>query len=187
MSFEVEQALRAELSPGEDLLWSARPVQGVRFRTGDFLFVPFSLMAAVFAIFWEYVAVAQERPLFLAIWGLPFVLMGFYITVGRFFVDSAARSRTYYGLTDQRAIILHGFFRRTVKSVALQGLQEMSLHERADHGGTITLGREPAVFATWAGAGWPNSGKLPPTFELAEDARKVHDLIRATQRSAAKS
>ena len=185
MHFEVEQALRSELVPGEHLLWSARPVQGLRFRAADLFFAPVSLIWAGFAFFWEYSAFTQEGPWFLVLWGIPFVLVALYMTVGRFFIESAMRRRTYYGLTDQRAIILGGMFNRTVKSVVLVGLREISLEERADHSGTITFGPAHPSYSGFSGK---YGGRLTaPSFELAADVRKIHDLIRATQLAAAKS
>jgi len=185
MLSEVEQALRSELVQGEHLLWSSTPVQGLRFRAADLFFAPFSLMWAGFAFFWEYSAFTQEGPWFLVLWGIPFVLVALYMTVGRFFIESATRRRTYYGVTDQRVIILGGLFHRTVKSVVLEGLREITLEERADHSGSITFG--PA-HPTYSGFSGKYGGRTrAPAFELAADVRKVHDLIRATQRAVAKS
>ena len=185
MHLEVEQALRAELVPGEHLLWSSMPVQGLRFRTADLFFAPFSLMWAGFAFFWEYSAFTHEGPWFFVLWGIPFVLVGLYMTVGRFFVESAMRRRTFYAVTDQRVIILGGVFNRRVKSVVLESLREITLEERADHSGTITFG--PA-HPTYSGFSGKYGGRLTaPCFELAADVRKVHDLIRTTQRAVAKS
>jgi hypothetical protein len=185
MLFEVEQALRSELVPGEHLVWSSIPVQGLRFRTADLFFAPFSLMWAGFAFFWEYSAFTEEGPWFFVLWGIPFVLVGLYMTVGRFFFDSATRRRTCYGVTDQRVIIMGGLFHRTVKSVILEGLREISLEERADHSGTITFGPAQPSYSGFSGK--YGSRMQAPAFELAADVRKVHDLIRATQRAAAKS
>jgi hypothetical protein len=88
-------------------------------------------------------------------------------------------------VTDQRVIILGGLFHRTVKSVPLEGIREISLEERANHGGTITFGPAPPTYSGFSGK--YGSRAQAPSFELAADVRKVHDLIRATQRAAAKS
>jgi hypothetical protein len=49
----AEAEVRRELGPQEDLLWSGRPRGGIRFRSQDALMIPFSLLWAGFAVFWE--------------------------------------------------------------------------------------------------------------------------------------
>ncbi|GLQ46317.1 hypothetical protein GCM10007862_13680 [Dyella lipolytica] len=185
MTFEVEQVLRPELGRSERLLWSGMPRQGVRLRPTDALMIPFSLLWGGFAFFWEYSVTSQGSPFFFSLWGVPFVLMGLYIIVGRFFVDSYQRARTYYGVTDQRVIISSGLMSREVKSLNLQGLNDISLTERADRSGSITFGPSNPMYAMWAGTSWPGMSKRQaPAFDLIDDARKVYDVIRETQQQA---
>ncbi|SFR85614.1 PH domain-containing protein [Dyella sp. OK004] len=186
VTFSTEQMLRPELGREERLLWSDMPKQGVCFRTSDFLAVPFSLMWAGFAFFWEYsVSSAKDAPVFMMLWGIPFVLIGLYMIVGRFFADAYLRRRTYYGVTDQRIIILSGLFTRQVKSLPLTTLSDITFSERSDRSGTITFGPNNFGFSMMAGTPWPGtSGRMPPAFDLIGDARHVYALIREAQQSA---
>jgi Bacterial PH domain len=184
MSFEAEQMLRAELGRGERLLWSGRPRQGVRLRPSDWFLVPFSLFWGGFAILWEAMALRQG-PSFFALFGVPFVLIGIYMIVGRFFVDSYQRARTYYGVTDQRVLMQSGLFTRRTTSIALQNLGEVSIAERSDRSGSITFGVPNAMYAGWGGGAWPGTeGKVAPTFDLIDDVRQVYNAVREAQQSA---
>jgi hypothetical protein len=186
MSFAIEQALRPELGRSERLLWSGMPQQGLCLRAADILMVPFSLMWGGFAVFWEYSVVSSGAPLFFTLWGIPFVLVGIYIVVGRFFVDSFQRSRTYYGVTDQRIIIRRGLMGRAITTLLIQNLNELLLTERSDHSGSITFGPSSPLYAMWSGTAWPGMGKkLAPAFDLIPNVRAVYDLIRETQHSGA--
>lgn len=182
MDFESQQQLQRELGSGERLLWTGRPRQGLRLRTADALMIPFSVMWGGFAVYWEVGVLRQGGPTFFALWGIPFILVAVYITVGRFFYDSYQRSRTYYGLTDQRAII------RTpggVKSLSLNGLADLSLKERGDRSGTISFGAGDPRYTFFAGAGWPGMGRfLPPSFDMIDNARQVYTQIRDAQRTS---
>jgi hypothetical protein len=148
--------------------------------------IPFSLLWGGFAVFWEFSVIRNGGPVFFMIWGVPFVLMGLYITIGRFFADARQRARTYYALTDQRVVIIAGLFSRQVKSLPLRTLQDITLDERGDQSGTISFGAGNAMANWFAGSGWPITGsQRPPAFELIENARQVHTRIRAAQEARA--
>lgn len=187
MLSEPHESLRRELSSGERLLWSGMPRQGIKLRASDILMIPFSLLWGGFAFFWEYSVFQQsDAPIFFALWGIPFVLVGIYMIIGRFVVDSYQRSRTYYGLTDHRVLIVDGLFNREITSLSLNNLSEISLQERADGSGSILFGPGNPMYAMWAGTLWPGMSKrMPPAFELVEDVRQVYELLWTTQRSTA--
>jgi hypothetical protein len=96
------------LTPGEQLLWAGRPDPDVNFTAADAFVVPFSIMWCGFAVFWEATAVAGGAPLFFALWGIPFVLVGLYVAVGRFVYKKRRKRRTAYGLTRTRALVAVG-------------------------------------------------------------------------------
>jgi len=182
---EIENVIGRELGPGERLLWTGAPRQGLLLRPSDAFMVPFSLLWGGFAIFWETSVLAMGGPVFFAIWGVPFVLVGLYMIVGRFFVDARVRAKTIYALTDRRAIVVSGLFSPTVRSVELASMPELSIAERANGTGTITFG-SPATGAAWfGGMPWPGmSGKLTPAFELVAEVRTLYQRVREAQAAA---
>jgi hypothetical protein len=190
MSLSQDDIITRDLASGERLLWRGSPAKGIRLQPSDALMVPFSLMWGGFAIFWEYsVLHMPTRPpkpesdpsMFMALWGIPFVLIGLYIIVGRFFFDAFARSRTVYAVTNQRVLIITSVWSKEIKSLSLRTLSEMSLSERSDGSGTITFGPVPAFNAAWV-PGWPGANKrAAPAFRFVAGARQVHDLIQKAQ------
>jgi len=181
---DAEREITRQLEPGERLLWSGSPREGLVLRPSDAFLIPFSLMWGGFAIVWEFMAFRSGAPFFFPLWGVPFVLVGLYLIVGRFFVDAAMRSRTAYGLTDRRILIIAGLFSRSIKSVALKTLTDITLTERRDRSGTISFGPLSSV-ARFYGGSWPGaSATLPPCFELIPGAKEVHARIRQAQVSA---
>ena len=186
---ENDSVLRLHLSPGERVLWMGQPIGGLRFTASDLLLVPFSLLCGGFAIFWELSVMRFNAPLLFRLWGIPFVLIGLYLIVGRFFHDAWRRSRALYALTEQRVIILDGGVQQRMRSLSLRSLPEIAISEEPAGRGTITFGSPTLPFGWfgWFGrSGWPGTGQLaPPAFESIQNARSVHELIRNAQLLAA--
>jgi len=107
------------LDPAEELVWEGRPATGLKLKASDAFMIPFSLVWGGFAIFWEYMAITMGAPFFFALFGLPFVAIGLYLIVGRFFWDAYTRDRTRYALTTQRAIIATSHMGRKMRSIPI--------------------------------------------------------------------
>jgi hypothetical protein len=169
---------RDELNPGERIIWSGQPQQGLILRPSDTLMIPFSLMWGGFAIFWEF------NVIFFMLWGIPFVLVGLYMIVGRFFFDSMQRSKTYYALTNERVIIISGVFSQNTKTLDIKKLPEINISTKGDGKGTITFGASHPMAWMYSGSGFPNMGRynIAPSFEMIDDAKTVYQHLKSLQR-----
>lgn len=166
----------------QDLVWTGRPPTGIRFRRADIYLIPFSLMWAGFAIFWESAVLVGHGPWFFRLWGIPFVVIGLYIAVGRFFWDSYRRSKMWYGLTTDSALILIEGSRRSLQRLYLPSVNSIGLDLSADGTGTISFGDVPMRW--FGGQGWESwsGGPLVPSFEGIPDAQHVYELCGGSQR-----
>ncbi len=173
-----------ELNPGERIVWSGQPQQGLVLRPSDVFMIPFSLLWGGFAIFWEYMAITGGAPFFFALWGIPFVLIGLYIIIGRFFFDSVQRRNTYYALTDERVIIISGIFNQNIKSLDIKNLPEINIRTTSNDKGTITFGASHPMSWMNSGIGFPTTGRyqIAPSFEMIDDAKTVYQHIKRLQR-----
>lgn len=175
---ELTRELRAELRDGETLLWSGQPRQGVWLRPTDILLIPFSILWCGFAVFWT--AMAASTGGIFALFGVPFVAMGLMFVFGRFIVDAAARSRTIYGLTQTRLIVLKTGARRSVTSTQRNDLGSVSLNEGRGGRGTVLYGTPPrmgvGVPPNWPGANF-SSQAIQPRLDGIENARYVYQLM----------
>ena len=186
MTFEVDQMLRPELARDERLLWSGVPGQGLRWRASDWFAVPFTVVWLYLVMFGtsRHGIQADQPPLYLRPEIIPFVLVGGYMLVGRFLVDWYQRTRTYYGLTDQRVIILGGLFNRQVKSLTLATLSDITLDARSNGSGTITFGPGASASSWFGRTSWRGvNNRQAPAFDLIEDVRKVYAMVREAQQS----
>lgn len=182
------------LDPGERLLWSGQPKRGVRLQAGDVFLIPFSLVWGGFALFWEAGVLglvhldsrhpANHPPLFMAVFGIPFVLIGLYMIFGRFFYDAASRHRTWYGITNRRLVILKTLFGTKILSYDFATLTNLNVVERGDRSGDVLFGT-PAFGLDFANTSF-QSRRAPatPGFYLVPGVRDVYNQIRAARQQA---
>ena len=162
------------LEPSETLIWSGRPLKGIRRGPGDLLLIPFSLLWGGGVIAWEVSAWRSGVQPLALLPTLPFVVLAIYLIAGRFFADGWARARTVYIVTDRRVII----------SAPRLGKRVL----------TLPLDSWDAYFRSWSGnVGFISfqqrrhrSRKNPPKFAFLVEAWAVHEQIKDLQRSLAK-
>lgn len=105
-------------------------------------------------------------------------MLGLYLLFGRFLVDAAIRRRTFYGLTNERLIIVSGLFSQSVRSHMLCSMPEIGLTEHSDGTGTIDFSRSDSI---WGFIGMytsnPWQGVSTYKFERIADARELYSKI----------
>jgi hypothetical protein len=190
----AEDELRGELESGERLLWAGQPRQGIRLQIFDLFAIPFSLLWGGFAIAWEVMAFVMEAPWFFKLWGIPFVLVGLYMLVGRFYVDARRRAAAFQGITTTSLLFISGRVRRVVQRIPLRNLGPLSLQERGDGSGVIgfsvvTMGN-PAmggVFTQIQQFAPQGLGDMHVSLEVQEDVRGVYRRLRDAIEEASRS
>jgi hypothetical protein len=171
------------LQAGEQLIWKGRPRADRWLLPTDALLIPFSLMWGGFAIFWEAnVLAARHSSPFFAVWGIPFVLVGVYLIVGRFFVRRWMLRNTRYAITDRRALAITPAFRGGHRESAVWLRSYPQIDKRGSGSrGTLYIGSTrngPRAIA--ADPGWPGTGSLSGggvVFFDIEDPQRVYDLL----------
>ena len=160
----------------ESLLWKGKPKQGIVFTKSDIFMIPFSVLWAGFTVFWEInVLRIKDAPVFFTLWGIPFILAGIYITIGRFIHDYLARKNTEYFVTDKRVIIVK--YKR-IESIPKGKWTTLRLIEYVNGTGTILFAEPPSFFHR---SGFPSYGLSSelsvPGFYKIKDAKNVMKLL----------
>ena len=180
-----QAALQPYLLEGERTIWTGQPDPSRLVSSGDWYLVPFSLMWGGFAIFWEASALGifnsfkGGAPLLLALFGVPFVVIGQYLIWGRFFYKRWDRKRTIYAVTTQRILILR---RSRLQALFVAQLPPITQSTRADGSGSLVFGMAP--FGQWGNNGmeWFDRRQGPPAFYDIPEVMRVYRLIADTQR-----
>jgi hypothetical protein len=178
----------SELLPGETIQWSGRPNPRVIFHPEDTYMIPFSLLWGGFAIFWLLGASGigniwtnpPDRTFrwFGVIWGTPFVLVGQYFIWGRFVYERWKKQRTYYAVTNRRALIVEqGLRSRNVTAASLEALPMIDKRVRSDGIGSIAFGGP--VIGKWRSG--RNNPPRPPTFDDVDGADAIYQIAISMQ------
>jgi hypothetical protein len=177
--------LSSRLLKGEKILWLGRPKQGLLFTPSDVKLIPSSLLWAGFTIFWEATVVSTGAPFFFVLWGIPFVLVGLHLVVGRFLLDALVRRRVTYSLTNHRVLIERAGPFPKFTALSLDQLSGTTLTGvGADGRGTIRFGYRAQLSDENWGNAWIPSLDPTPQFLAIPDAQQVFDLMQClTQNS----
>lgn len=178
--------IQPELLKGERLLWAERPNATKVFSAGDIFLIPFSLMWGGFAFFWEGTVLCSDAPIFMKLWGIPFVLVGCYIIFGRFFVKRKMKETTLYAVTDKRAVILNSWPRKSIKSIDLDSIASVNFWSESDNRGTLVFGDVVPGMKMHLDTGMDLMSRqtLPPSFNAIENAHAVFEMIEEMRQAA---
>lgn len=175
-----ELMIESHLRRDERVLWTGQPDHRRIFSMSDLFMVPFSLFWCGFALFWESLALGigtgKAAPSFFAVFGLPFVLIGLYMLVGRFFFKNWSRRRTYYAVTNQRVLIVREFWGGTTDMIYFNAIPTLSTSVHADGSGTLVLHPDTSQ----------GSRRTPTPFQLEDvpNVRGVEEIVEDARKAA---
>jgi hypothetical protein len=171
---------------GERVLWTGSPSSTRPFLPADAVLIPFTVVWASFAVFWEIAAVLLGAPGFFIAWGVPFVVVGAYLAVGRFFVRARRLKSTTYTVTDQRVIEQLSWPRTHTRTSYLSHLEPPVVAVGKDGStGSLAFGALPTMMESIGEAGLLRrygSGPQPIVLRSIENVRIVCGIIVAAQR-----
>lgn len=186
---------QSELMVGEKIVWTGQPDSSVLFTKADILLIPAGALWWGLALFWEgsvllFMPKDQVSSLFVFIFGLVFVLIGFYYAIGRFFYRKMKRKKTFYAVTDKRILILSEFWgKKNVQTAYISNLPSINKSVNTKGVGVLIFGDNSINQATYANSGlemlgW--GGKIAPIFYDIKDVDEVYKKVTSLKSSPSK-
>jgi hypothetical protein len=170
--------LQAELQPGETLEWSGKPHPWRIFSARDWFVIPFTLVwGGIF--FYGAAGALFSGDLFEELLGSFILLFVLCFVFGRFLLSAWDVRHTWYGVTNQRIMIVSTMFGQRVRSLYFSSLPEIETRIKASGRGTLLFGPAPSSasgrnFGSYYGG--TRFGRAPGFYDIP-DARYVFDLI----------
>ena len=180
----AENEVTEELEPDEQIIWTGQPDTKKLFTRADIFLVPFTLLWTGMPVF--MVTTTRNIPFSIfMILPLFFIVIGMYITFGRFIVKTYRKKRTIYALTDRRVIEITDTSRRRVKTAVYSRIPNLSYSQGRSGGGSITFGNENAAVRMYANTGMDfmmlQREGMPAFYDL-EDVAEPLGIIRERMR-----
>ncbi len=194
MEAGTDDAIQSLLEPDERVLWQGKPDRGAYVWQQYPLFI-FGLFWFGFAIFWN-VGVWRSVPLHgnggggyvFRLFGLPFLVIGLYITFGQLVHRAWEWPRVNYVLTNRRMLVTSGLFSRRQSSLYLDTISSVDLQESFldRRRGTSSLAvASPNV--TYSSSGPGRRGYAYPRVSGFLAARDGGEVLRLTQQARAEA
>jgi len=144
-ALRTRQLLHDRLRPGEELIWCGAPDRTALLSPQDSYLIPFSVIWLSFACFWEFGVSQTGAGLFPQLWGIPFICLGLYMVAGRFVYKAISHTRTAYGVTGDRALIITS---RTFRDLPLAGMPISVQRSRDGRRASVVMGLERGAIRT---------------------------------------
>ena len=85
----------------ERVLWKGRPEKGITFTPNELATIPFGIFFTAFSVFWIMMALSAGA---FALFGIPFLVCGIYMSGGRIIVKEILKKNTAYVITNKAVI-----------------------------------------------------------------------------------
>ncbi len=180
-----------DLLQDETIEWLGQPETSVNFNRSDIFLIPFSILWGGFALFalftmvYSWFAGTRETAstsgymygIFVIIF---FSIIGVYLIIGRFIYKKWQKRRTYYALTNKRALVLSLSFGRKLQGIYLDRLPAINKSVRHSGIGTINFENPSWMMAIYGNSGLDFMSGFystdQPAFHDIRDADEVYDL-----------
>lgn len=131
---------RNYMEADEFIIWQGKPEKGNYFRRENIASLPFGLFFFAFACVWA--AAASQGSPFFALFALPFMAVGLYVSFGTIIHRAIMLSKTEYAITNKKLIRISG---QRVDIVRADQIDAIQIEMNKNGTGTIIF-RNSAVY-----------------------------------------
>lgn len=147
----LHEILNEQLVCDEKVIWSGQPLKRKMFRKSDLIVIPIFILWLMALILFEYMAVDnliyyQWKGNILTVipfmfFILPFMVLGFYIAIGRFIFKTLNKKNIIYAVTNSRIIAIRNSSKIKVKSRVISQIDSTKIVANHKGIGTLTFGK----------------------------------------------
>jgi hypothetical protein len=182
--------LKRHLAPHENILWSGHPSVRIRYSNSDFFLIP--LLTTCLCIIAFLCIDFFIRGWFLGVLYLLFTLPVFWIVLhGRFMYKSWKKKKTFYAVTDKRALIVYRVFKEYVQGIEFKNIETVRINKKKQGYGDIIFDSGLGVERMSQNTGldflydllrlhkwWDKLSNRPCVFYDVRDVELVYDIVR---------
>lgn len=175
----IAKFFQKDLTIGEKILWTGQPEPFIIFTKADIFLIPFSIFWFGFVLF---AAIKDTSFIFsFPFIGLFFLIIGFYMSIGRFIFKVLKKKKTYYAFTDKRILVLSDFLGKNLQAAYINTLPVINKSANREGNGSIIFGAQNMQTATYNNTGMDfftaGGGASVPAFYDIERVDAVYKMI----------
>jgi hypothetical protein len=152
------------LASAEEIRWEGRPApRCYTFRRWRHSI--FGLVFLAICSYWQFLGFEMAETyesIWLAWLPMPFLLLGFYLSIGHLLQSRLEWNHIYYAITDRRLLVQRGFLKKRIESLELSEITYFNLHRQGEQLGTLRVHKEQ---------------EKPLTLHCIEHPRRATDLL----------
>lgn len=183
---ELDNELNDFLNEEEKVLWKGQSKTNVHLTALDLFYVPASVLFILFAI---KDFIIDEVDLM----GIPFIIFGLYILVGRFFMKYFRKRRILYYVTSKRVIVLDKSRNKILLEKNINSIKHINKNIRRNGVGTLQFGNPTIIQLLGGNTGLDvfdkpsiyESGETRiPVFYDIQDSEYVYKLVNDVRKTS---
>lgn len=124
---------------GETIAWQGKSESKKMIGYSDYMYIPFSIMWLGFVCVWEYNIIVVQYPLVFHLLGVPMLLAGLYMAIGRFLYKAYKKKNSCYIITNKRVIETYDDSRLGYRERAIKDIGRMVRFVEKDGVGTLVF------------------------------------------------
>lgn len=168
---------RPYLEADEYILWQGKPEKGNYFRPQDVATIPFGIFFFIIACVWASIA-SMGSPFF-ALFALPFMAVGLYISFGTIIHRAIILSKTEYAITNKKIIRTYGTM---VEFVYGRQIDNMQITMNKDGTGSIVFLRQQIYYRGDRHVSYPGGAMGFHSIENVKDVIHVQQKINEIEK-----
>ncbi len=190
MDFEISDKIKHHMVNGEELLWSGQPDARKIFTISDIIIIPITAIIFTAVLLTEIsfvldIVINNDSSMISNIvkvfFVLLFLLVSFYITLGRFVYKKYRKKKTLYAVTNKRIIIIKMGVKEEVTYRVINQISTMTISLGKKGIGSIRFNQHSTYYKFYENTGldvpWLFYGYGGLNFFDIHFAQEVYELI----------
>lgn len=180
MDYEINQLVRDEILPDENIIWSGRPDLAKRLGRIDILIILYNCILTPIILVKFFKFANEFSPFMINIFIISMTVFVFFGLIVIFLYKFYLKKRMYYYITNKRILVLKNLKRKRIQTANIVKTLKIVIEKNKNGKGAIFFGNIPALSFLYGGNQFPFGRYLDyyfPVFYCIDDVELAEQHI----------